>query len=109
MDRLFQNGCRHYISAIALELAPEGVSTNGCAGDDPTPKKPSARAEQAAQARAVKPAKPKGQAADAARKAKGKAKTSDRVAAAGGKGNPADELPPCRCPNTCDIFEGISA
>lgn len=114
-DVLFQNGVRrHYIPAIALELAPEGVSTPeqaAPASDDPaqTPKaKPSARAKQAAPARAVKPAKPKAQAASAARNPKEKAKTSGRVAAAGGKGKPADDPPPYRCPNTLDMLEGVT-
>lgn len=115
-DVLFQNGMRrHYLPAIALELAaPEGASTPeqaAPAGDDPahTPKaKPSARAKQAAPARAVKPAKPTARAASAARNPKVKAKTSGRVAAAGGKGNPADDPPPYRCPNTPDMLEGAT-
>lgn len=68
--------------------------------------KTAARAKQAAPARAVKPTKPKAQAAGAARKPKEKAKTGGRVAAAGGKGSPADELPQYRCPNTMDMLEG---
>lgn len=115
-DVLFQNGARrHYLPAIALELATsEGASTPeqaAPAGDDPAqpPKAtPSARAKQAAPARAVKPAKPTARAASAARNPKVKAKTSGRVAAAGGKGNPADDPPPYRCPNTTDIFEGAT-
>lgn len=113
-DVLFHNGTRrHYLPAIALEHdAPETPSTPpqaAPAGDEPaqTQKaKTAARAKQAAPARAVKPTKPKAQAAGAARKPKEKAKTSGRVTAAGGKGSPADELPQYRCPNTMDMLEG---
>lgn len=79
------------------QAAPAGGATH--ASEE---KKPATRAKQAAPAGGKTAAKPKTQAAAAASKTK--AKTSGR-AAAGGKGQPTDDPPAYRCPNTLDMLE----
>ncbi|WP_068638759.1 ParB/RepB/Spo0J family partition protein [Thauera butanivorans] len=89
-------------NAPTANLAPP--PTTAPQGGEGSGEEKTAAAEKAAPAGGQSMANPKKQAATAARKAKAKTNTSGR-AAAGGKGQPADDPPGCRCPNTLDMLE----
>ncbi|THF61435.1 ParB/RepB/Spo0J family partition protein [Pseudothauera nasutitermitis] len=119
----FDDGTRRtYLPASALETLPAEASEPA---STPTQAAPAAsdtgqakasdkppRAKKAAPARGATAAKPKKQAATAAKKSTGKAKTSGRASPAGGKkaraGDDA-EAAPYRCPKTMDMLEGATA